>query len=127
MHHCPSHDWDSYCNQQDHQMVETWKLRCKPKDGLYSKFIVHKAIYTEHELPSEAGGGIEMSVDQEPAEGGSFVLVPFRADGTVRDPAAIAALQAYCGACGIPGLQAEIGEWLDAPAKFEWLNQPCEI
>lgn len=55
--------------------------------------------------------------DEQPLDSGCFVLRPFNADGSVRDPAAVAALRTYANF--LPAsereLRAEILDWLDMP------------
>lgn len=55
--------------------------------------------------------------DEQPLDAGCFVLRPFNSDGTVRDPAAVAALKTY--AAFLPAaereLRAEITDWVDGP------------
>jgi hypothetical protein len=55
--------------------------------------------------------------DGHPLDSGSFVLRPFNSDGSVRDPAAVAALRSYANF--LPAnereLRAEIMDWLDTP------------
>ena len=55
--------------------------------------------------------------DEQPLDGGCFVLRPFNSDGTIRDPAAVAALKTYANF--LPSaqreLRAEITDWVDTP------------
>lgn len=55
--------------------------------------------------------------DEQPLDAGCFVLRPFNSDGTVRDPAAVAALKTYANF--LPAaereLRAEITDWVDGP------------
>jgi hypothetical protein len=55
--------------------------------------------------------------DEQPLDGGCFVLHPFRANGTIRDSAAVAALKTYANF--LPAakreLRAEITDWVDTP------------
>jgi hypothetical protein len=55
--------------------------------------------------------------DEQPLDSGTFVLRPFNSDGSVRDPAAVAALRTYANF--LPAnereLRAEIMDWLDTP------------
>ena len=55
--------------------------------------------------------------DEQPLDAGCFVLRPFNSDGTVRDPAAVAALRTYANF--LPAaereLRAEITDWVDTP------------
>ena len=55
--------------------------------------------------------------DEQPLDSGCFVLRPFNSDGTIRDPAAVAALKTYANF--LPSaqreLRAEITDWVDTP------------
>jgi hypothetical protein len=55
--------------------------------------------------------------DEQPLDSGCFVLRPFNSDGTIHDPAAVAALKTYANF--LPSaqreLRAEITDWLDTP------------
>ncbi len=55
--------------------------------------------------------------DEQPLDSGCFVLRPFHSDGTIRDPAAVAALKTYANF--LPSaqreLRAEITDWVDTP------------
>jgi hypothetical protein len=55
--------------------------------------------------------------DEQPLDSGCFVLRPFNHDGTIRDPAAVAALKTYANF--LPSaqreLRAEITDWVDTP------------
>jgi hypothetical protein len=55
--------------------------------------------------------------DEQPLDSGCFVLRPFNSDGTIRDPAAVAALKTYANF--LPAaqreLRAEITDWVDTP------------
>ena len=67
--------------------------------------------------------------DEQPLDTGCFVLRPFNDDGTVRDPAAVAALKTYANF--LPAAQRElrdeITDWVDTPglsAATRELNVP---
>lgn len=55
--------------------------------------------------------------DEQPLDAGCFVLRPFNADGSVRDPAAVAALKSYANF--LPAaereLRCEIMDWIATP------------
>lgn len=55
--------------------------------------------------------------DEQPLDAGCFVLRPFNSDGSVRDPAAVAALKSYANF--LPAtereLRCEIMDWVDTP------------
>lgn len=78
------------------------KRTAKPA-GLYSKFEVTK-------------GG-------KPLDAGCFVLVPFKADGSVNDPAAVDALQRYRAHCEAV-LSTDIAAWLSNPTSRNGMNRP---
>ena len=70
--------------------------------------------------------------DEQPLDGGCFVLRPFNSDGTIRDPAAIAALKTYANF--LPSaqreLRAEITDWVDTPGLSQAtreLNVPPSV
>lgn len=123
MGHCPSHDADRHFDNEERMEYEVWKNRHKPHDGLYSKFSVKKTEYIEH--PFNEWTGVETEVNEVPLEVGSFVLVPFREDGSVRDEAALKALRLYARIIG-GKLEEDVNDWIKNPTKYDWVNQPWE-
>jgi hypothetical protein len=70
--------------------------------------------------------------DEQPLDGGCFVLHPFRANGTIRDSAAVAALKTYANflTSAQRELRAEITDWLDTPGLSQAtreLNVPPSV
>lgn len=70
--------------------------------GLYSKFSVKR--------------------DGKSLKVGSFVLVPFKEDGSVNDTAAVAALQVYADLSPSDELSQDIRDWIKNPKKYEHIN-----
>lgn len=73
--------------------------------GLYSKFSV-------------------TTRDGKPLGAGSFCLVPFNSDGSVRDAHAVKALEAYSASIGSKEFSEDLAKWLANPSGFNWLNSP---
>jgi hypothetical protein len=87
------------------------------------KYLNMNQLYTKYHVRTP---------DEQPLDSGCFVLRPFNSDGTIRDPAAVAALKTYANF--LPSaqreLRAEITDWVDTPGLSQAtreLNVPPSV
>ncbi len=100
-----SNEWDILTRHEDNALASIQEEQERSRPGLYSKFAVTNR-------------------EGDPLEVGSFCLVPFHKDGTVRDVHAITALRAYIEAANNKELSEDVERWINNPLSFEWLNEP---
>ena len=68
-----------------------------------------KGLYSKYKVRDSKG---------QPLDSGCFVMRPFDADGSIRDPHALEALDAYAESAG-GAIADAIDDWLDNPEGHE--------